>query len=304
MPAISCFLSGIDMISEIAVPTAGGVVRYPPGATLGPRVMWDYEFVWIVSGRCVLDINEREYPAPPDSFFLIRPGQRVFFEWDRRQTTVHGFVHFTLNKKIPGLGDPEQWPQVLYLDQLEDILRPLLRYAAGIAGGTDPALKMLKTVNLLHALIVYVNSWFRYGAVALPFVNSIIGELYRTIGKLLDGPQADRITLPKLAKCVKVTPEYLCRLTRQVLHFTPMELVFRLRIEKACNLLARTDLPIKQISELTGFSNVFHFSRRFKHQTQTTPARYRRLAYIGKAVPYSQIIPVCATLNETSDTMS
>jgi AraC-like DNA-binding protein len=236
-------------------------------------------------------VDDREYPAPPDSLFLLRPGQKAFFEWDRRHATVHGFVHFSIPQPIPELGDPEKWPVVLYLDQQEDVLRPLLRYAAGLTDAADPALETLKTVNLLHALIVYVKEWFQYGAVALPFVNSIISELYRAINVLLDGPQPGRITLPQLARLTRVTPEYLCRLTKQVLSITPMELVYRLRIEKACKLLARTDLPVKKIAELAGFSNVYHFSRRFKSQTQTTPARYRQLAYVGKAIPWSRIIP-------------
>ncbi len=290
MPVISQVLSIIDMIPNMVTPTSRGIVRYPPGATLGPRVQWDYEFVWIVSGQCMIEVDECKYSAPPDSLFLLRPKQCVFFEWDRRHTTVHGFVHFTIHKPIPELGDPEKWPAVLYLDQREDVLRPLLRYAAGLTDAADPALEILKTVNLLHALVVYVKEWFQFGAVALPFVNSIISELYREIGHLLDGAQAGRITLPQLAKLTRVTPEYLCRLTRQVLSITPMELVYRLRIEKACKLLARTDLPVKKIAELAGFSNVYHFSRRFKHQTQTTPARYRQLAYVGKAVPSSRII--------------
>jgi AraC family transcriptional regulator len=278
------------MKPDVLTATSRGIVRYPPGATLGPRVQWDYEFVWIVSGRCKIEIDDREYPAPPDSLFLLRPGQRVFFEWDRRQTTVHGFVHFSIHKPLPELGNPENWPVVLFLDQQEDILRPLLRYAAGLADAADPALETLKAVNLLHALVVYVKEWFQYGAVTLPFVNSIISDLYRAIGNLLDDARADRITLPQLAKLTRVTPEYLCRLTKQVLSTTPMELVYRLRIEKACKLLARTDLPVKRIAELSGFSNVYHFSRRFKHQTQTTPARYRQLAYVGKAFPSSRII--------------
>jgi transcriptional regulator GlxA family with amidase domain len=63
-----------------------------------------------------------------------------------------------------------------------------------------------------------------------------------------------------------------------------MELVYRLKIEKATKLLSRTDLPTKKIAELCGFENIYHFSRRFKTMTGIPPARFRNLANSGKVV--------------------
>jgi len=268
-----------------------GIVRYPPGATFGPRLGGDYEFVWIVTGDCRIEVDGREYPAPPDSVFLCRPGQKIFFRWDPKKSTVHGFVHFALEDTFTDLGPPASWPIGLYLDQREDILRPLLRYAVGIENLSDHAAQSLARVNMLHALIVFVKQWQQFGGVALPGGNDTISRLFLAVHRLIDQDRPATISLPSLARMVKVSPEHLCRLTRQFLSITPMEVVYRVRIEKACTLLARTDVSIKQIAELLGFCDVYHFSRRFKKQTRVTPAQYRRLAYTGQVAPYSHIIP-------------
>lgn len=47
------------------------------------------------------------------------------------------------------------------------------------------------------------------------------------------------------------------------------------RLRRACDLLANSDLSIKEIAELLGFSSAFHFSTNFKHQHGTAPSEWR-----------------------------
>ena len=60
------------------------------------------------------------------------------------------------------------------------------------------------------------------------------------------------------------------------LHETPAKYVQRVRIRKACAMLAGSDISIKQIAAEVGFANRHHFSRVFSTHTGISPARYRR----------------------------
>lgn len=52
--------------------------------------------------------------------------------------------------------------------------------------------------------------------------------------------------------------------------------LLRNRIDKARELLRETRMPIKQISQETGYANVIPFHQAFHKYTRQTPAHYRR----------------------------
>ena len=55
----------------------------------------------------------------------------------------------------------------------------------------------------------------------------------------------------------------------------------RVRVQKACEMMYQSGkaVPIKQVSEDSGFENEFHFSRRFKQFTGLSPREFRRRQY-------------------------
>lgn len=54
--------------------------------------------------------------------------------------------------------------------------------------------------------------------------------------------------------------------------------VTKLRIGRACELLANSDLPVTNICHDVGYSNISNFNRTFLRQRGHTPSAYRRLA--------------------------
>nr|WP_269451740.1 AraC family transcriptional regulator [Tessaracoccus coleopterorum] len=61
-----------------------------------------------------------------------------------------------------------------------------------------------------------------------------------------------------------------------------VQMVRRLRIIRACHLLASTSMPISEICYLVGFGNLSNFNRQFRAETGTTPRRYRATARSGQ----------------------
>lgn len=59
---------------------------------------------------------------------------------------------------------------------------------------------------------------------------------------------------------------------------TAIEYLTKYRISVAKKQLEFTDVPIKDIANMTGFKTVQHFSRIFKEITNTTPAEFRKTA--------------------------
>lgn len=87
-------------------------------------------------------------------------------------------------------------------------------------------------------------------------------------------PDAD-LSLKALAARLGLNPNYLSTLFTKELGVSLTEYVNRCRVKHAKHLLLSTDLPIKKIAQLCGFTDIHYFTRMFKRFTPLTPKKYR-----------------------------
>lgn len=73
-----------------------------------------------------------------------------------------------------------------------------------------------------------------------------------------------------------VSKDYLRHLFREQTSQSPIRHIIGAKIERAKDLLARSDMPIKAIAAECGFENEYYFSRVFKHATAESPSAFRR----------------------------
>jgi len=82
-------------------------------------------------------------------------------------------------------------------------------------------------------------------------------------------------TVADLAREIHVSPVQCHRLCARYAGTRPMEMVTRLRMLRAEELLRSADMPIKQIAPLVGYSNQFAFSVAFKRHAGHSPRAFR-----------------------------
>lgn len=68
----------------------------------------------------------------------------------------------------------------------------------------------------------------------------------------------------------------LRNLCHQLYHVSPVQLIRRIRLETARQLLVNTTMSLGQIAAAIGYSSQFHFSRCFQAQFHLSPSEYRR----------------------------
>ena len=88
----------------------------------------------------------------------------------------------------------------------------------------------------------------------------------------------ESVTLPDIAKAAGMNHTTLTALMKEELGLTAIEYLMKYRITVAEKQLEFTSVPIKDISNMTGFKTVQHFSRVFKAHTGFTPAEFRKSA--------------------------
>lgn len=84
-------------------------------------------------------------------------------------------------------------------------------------------------------------------------------------------------TTEKLSKEMNVSSSYLFEIVKKYgeSSLTPMQMVIRLRMQRAGEFLLNTDYPLKQIAPLVGYEDPFAFSSAFKKYVGCSPKFYR-----------------------------
>ena len=100
-------------------------------------------------------------------------------------------------------------------------------------------------------------------------------RIHRAIVYLGDH-MADPLTVDDLALAASLSPSRFAHLFREQTHLTPMQFLERHRLNRAKQLLEATPTPIGLIARTVGFTDPFHFSKRFKTYTCLSPRAYRR----------------------------
>ncbi len=93
---------------------------------------------------------------------------------------------------------------------------------------------------------------------------------------LMEARLAEPLRIADLCAAAHWSPRSLQRYFLQHLGESVGQHLTRLRIGRACRLLADTRLPVAQVAARSGFGNLAHFNRQFKAARQTTPSAYRR----------------------------
>ncbi len=262
-----------------------GLADYPSGGRLGPRVLSDYEILWIERGECRWEYAGRFEICRPGSVLLCPPRLRDVWVWDPVRTTRHGFVHFDfLQSCDPDLPRRRDCPA-------NDVLRPLLRHCVSLASQDDTATDSLAAIALSQAL-----TWYQAGLlapsseVATIDVHPVILRSLRVLGRYWgDGPKLPP-SIDHWARDTGISRGHFSRVCREELGVTPLELLRHLRLDHGLLLLARTNMKINEISEACGFQNQFHFSRCCRQAYGHSPRELRRQMLAGGDKPLSKVI--------------
>lgn len=85
----------------------------------------------------------------------------------------------------------------------------------------------------------------------------------------------DNISIKKIAQQVYMNPNYFCDYFKNQTGETILDYVTRARLEKAKELLEKTDLKIYDIALSVGYQDTKYFSRLFKQWMGQTPSQFR-----------------------------
>ena len=94
--------------------------------------------------------------------------------------------------------------------------------------------------------------------------------------KLIESRLQEPLLVEDLAREACLSPFHFARMFKQSTGQSPHAYLVARRLERARQMLVASDLSIREVSRLAGFSTHAHFCSVFRAKTGMTPAAYRR----------------------------
>lgn len=230
----------------------------------------DYYIIYIHSGRCIIEEDNKETEALSGDIVLYRPNEPQKYYFKAEDKTVSMFLHFT------GTGCGE------------------LINKFNMSSGRIFHVGVSHTIHQLFHKLEYEF------LLKKPFFNdycsSIIYELLSTCARKLETVKSEtRVSDNRILDICKLMVDDFsewkpikyyasqCNLSesrfshifKSQTGITPQEYIMSLRINKAKTLLSETDLPISKISDMLGFNTHNYFIRVFKKYTGNSPLKFK-----------------------------
>lgn len=106
--------------------------------------------------------------------------------------------------------------------------------------------------------------------------NSAAFSTYLRIRRLMVEHYRELRSVSQVADAAQVSPSYLCRLFQRYDQQSAHQLLIRLKMNQAVDLLMDQHRTVKEVAEALGYPDPFQFSRIFRKIHGLSPAHFRR----------------------------
>lgn len=249
-----------------------GIFPCEPDWTWDTRTtpLQDFDLWAVFEGRGEMTAADATVALVPGDCLMLRPGARYVCRTEADEPLLVHVVHFDFVDTRGRAATPDQLPplhraliDVTFFGELTT--RIIRSHLEGRADEADVWLRAslgeLAAADAAHA--------------AIGKADPRAQQIERTCADIARAPE-QRWIVSELARECSVSPDHFTRLFKQLRGVTPREFVLRRRVDAAKRLLLASSHSIGRIAELTGFSDIYHFSRQFKAHAGRSPTRFRR----------------------------
>lgn len=248
----------------------------PPGHRYGPAVRDHYLYVYILKGRGVYRVKDREYPMREGQSFILFPNELTLYEADEREPWHYVWIGFGGKSAHPLLerSDIHVDRPVLTLgrpERMQELFERLLQYEP-LNGPADE----LFMTGVLCAILAEISGECdeppsrgqRDGHPSRVYVAQALNFMNQHYDK--------NIQVREVARYVGLERTYFSKLFKSGTGLSPYEYIMDLRLAEGKRLLRDTGMPVEHIALRIGFKDTFHFSSFFKNKAGCSPLQYRK----------------------------
>ncbi len=247
-----------------------GIGSYHAGATIGPACWPHHDLIVVTEGRVTFTSGRRIVEVEAGDAYLIPPGHK--FQGIAGEGGAVTWVQHFAGKDNPASVLQAARPLRLAGVARGDWVRGLMRR------GTELQSRKLTTVTRRMTALVLGLLLEEFGTASGPepaAPGSVRARIQHAVEWAKSQPDPTALQMAGQAGwSVNHFRERFQEVTGQTVGVFLRERGLR----EAGRLLRETSLPIKEISRMTGYSDVIAFHHAFRQHFRVTPGRYRRSA--------------------------
>lgn len=224
----------------------------------------DYQLLYIKSGKCSVVYNGREYLLSNGSFVVYYPGQTQEYSFDKAGCRTL-WIHFSGKAASEILAELDIESGV-YEGRLSEnavvIFEELIR---------EFCLKNYMHQSAENALMIYLLTMVSRH-IRTERNTTDIEKVMVLMNMSIDMPYDAQ----RFADICSLSKSRFSHKFKETAGVVPTEYFIRIKLEKAKELLAFSDLTVAETARSVGYDNALYFSRLFKKHTKLSPTQYRK----------------------------
>ena len=230
------------------------------------------KFYFIMEGACTIIINGRTYIGNPGDWFFIPANQPHTFYRDDSAVFSKHFFHFDVYPDADFFNNYDLTCKVSVPEDSE-ILK-LFERSSEIAESTLLSDKLELKSIVLKLLAEYI----RLSSSQRLSINTNVPNSLLMVVDYIDKHLTEELPNDVLADICHLHTNHFIRIFKNKTGRTPQRYIMQKRMNAAKRLIDETTLSFTEIAEVSGISDITHFSKAFKAQFGMTPSKYRKIA--------------------------
>lgn len=251
-----------------------GEEQCKPSHFYGPAVRDHYLIHYILDGKGRYEEGKNRYILQRGQGFLICPDVLTYYQADEEEPWHYVWVGFNglqAQSYLSQCGLSRERPILNYdcQDEIQWCFKKMME-SKQYSWGRENYL-----LGYLHLLFSYlIQEAHRQGHEILREEEGVF-YIKRAID-FIEKNYSRKMKIQDMADHIGLHRSYLYTLFKQELHRSPQEYLIQFRINKACELMKKEELPIGYIAHSVGYEDPLLFSKVFKKVMGKSPSQYRQ----------------------------
>ena len=217
-----------------------------------------YVLHYVTRGTGIYESDGRCFAVHPGEVFIVHPTEVARYTADKADPWEYIWVGFQCSDRfIPLLS-----PHIIPMPNAAQIF-------SQIAACSSSSAQEWTICSLLYALFVHLSDQTPQSTL---WQNNYVSRAINFIESNYSQP----IHVAEIAADLGLSRHYFCRIFKEQTGLSPQEYIVSHRLERAAALLSVYHLPQKEVALLTGYPDVYSFSRMFKRKFGISPGQYVR----------------------------